>query len=355
MSWLTLKTEDRVHVDLIRTVGIVLVIIVHAAIEPHPIVETMDLTEVVRWFTVNTYDSLARSSVPLFVMISGALLLQPAKVEPIRVFLKKRTVRIGLPLIFWGAIYFVWRFLVNQEAFSPSIVVQGVLTGPYYHFWFLYMLFGLYLITPVLRVLTVHATRGIMRYFMVLLIFGTAVMPPRVLLSGVAFELKIFAITGWITYFLLGYYLLETRARTSILVGLWLTAVFSTNIGTYAVTSLAGGHRGLVFLDFLSVTVVLASSSLFLLLGKVSPIGLERRFPRGSKLIHFIGQSTLAIYLLHVIVLESLQKGYLGFQISVNTIHPIVEVPLITVLTLFICVGLVFLLKKVPVLKKLIG
>jgi len=54
-------------------------------------------------------------------------------------------------------------------------------------------------------------------------------------------------------------------------------------------------------------------------------------------------------------VLESLQKGYFGFQISVNTMNPIVEIPLITIVTLFICAGIVFLLKRIPFVKKVIG
>jgi hypothetical protein len=52
-----------------------------------------------------------------------------------------------------------------------------------------------------------------------------------------------------------------------------------------------------------------------------------------------------------VMVLESLQKGYLGFKISMNTLNPIVEIPLITMVTLFICFLIVFILKKIPVLK----
>ena len=54
-------------------------------------------------------------------------------------------------------------------------------------------------------------------------------------------------------------------------------------------------------------------------------------------------------------IFESFQKGYFGFQLSVNTINPIVEIPLITIITLFVCVGIVFLLKKVPILKKIVG
>jgi len=333
----------------------VLVIVVHAAIEPHPVVQVMDQAEVFRWFTVNTYDSLARSSVPLFVMLSGALLLQPSKVEPVRVFLRKRLVRLGLPFIFWGAAYFAWRFLVNHEALSASSIVQGVLTGPYYHFWFLYMLFGLYLITPVLRVVTAYAERKIIKYFLILWVFGTAIMPLLVLLSGFSVELKLFAVTGWIGYFLLGFYLVEPRVRSSRLYILFLSGFLLTIVGTYAVTALVGGHSGLFFLDYLSASVILASSSLFMLLSRIPPNAVETRFSRANGLIRLIGQNTLALYLLHVMVLESLQKGYFGFQISVNTMNPIVEIPLITIVTLFVSLGIVFLLKRIPFVKKVIG
>ena len=352
---MALKTEDRIPVDLIRTVAIVLVIVVHAAIEPHPVVQVMDHAEVFRWFTVNTYNSLARSSVPLFVMLSGALLLQPSKVEPIRVFLRKRAVRLGLPFIFWGAAYFAWRFLVNHEALSASSIIQGILTGPYYHFWFLYMLFGLYLITPVLRVVTAHAERKIIRYFLILWFFGTAIVPLLVLLIGFSVEFKLFVVTGWIGYFLLGYYLLETRVRSSTLGILFLTGFLLTIVGTYVVTALVGGESGLFFLDYLSASVILAAASLFMLLSRISPNAVETRFSRANGLIHLIGQNTLALYLLHVMVLESLQKGYFGFQISVNTMNPIVEIPLITVVTLFVSLVFIFLLKRIPVVQKVIG
>ena len=175
------------------------------------------------------------------------------------------------------------------------------------------------------------------------------------LLTDFSVELKLFAITGWIGYFVLGYYLVELRVRTSKLLFLWLTGFLLTIVCTYAVTALIGGHSSLFFLDYLSAPVFLAASSLFMLLRKFSPSNLEIRFPRSSKLIHFIGCNTLVIYLLHVMVLESIQKGYFGLHVSVNTMNPIVEIPLITVFTLFICLGIIFVLKRVPVVKKLIG
>ncbi|MDH7564825.1 MAG: acyltransferase family protein [Candidatus Bathyarchaeota archaeon] len=99
--------ELSLPVDLIRAYAMVLVLVLHAATEPVQIADLMSPEGVTLWWTTNIYDSIARPAVPLFVMLSGALLLQPAKLgEPLRVFFKKRLNRIGLPFLFWGAAYF---------------------------------------------------------------------------------------------------------------------------------------------------------------------------------------------------------------------------------------------------------
>ncbi len=62
-----------------------------------------------KWWAGNTYDSLVRSCVPLFLMIAGATLL--SKNEGISVFFKKRFIRIIPPLLFWSVFYLLWRKL----------------------------------------------------------------------------------------------------------------------------------------------------------------------------------------------------------------------------------------------------
>ena len=130
-------------VDLIRTVAIVGVILLHAANDLT--ISQMNLLEIFRWTTVDVYQSVGRIGVPLFLLLTGALLLQPSKLnEPIKVFFKKRLARIGLAFIFWGAVYFAWDFLVvhqiNSQPITTGSIVQGILTGPYYQFWYLYLL-----------------------------------------------------------------------------------------------------------------------------------------------------------------------------------------------------------------------
>jgi hypothetical protein len=58
---------------------------------------------------------------------------------------------------------------------------------------------------------------------------------------------------------------------------------------------------------------------------------------------------------MHIIILESFERGYFGFTLNFETLNPIIEIPLIAALTLFITLSLVLLMKKVPILKTLIG
>ena len=342
-------------VDLIRTIAIVLVILLHAALQPHPIVTQMNGAEEWRWWTVNIYNSIAQTCIPLFVLLSGALLLQPSKIEPIRVFFKKRLNRIALPFLFWGAAYFAWRYFVNNETLSLGTVLQGIQTGPYYHFWFLYMIFGLYLLTPVLRVLVAHSERKILTYLIGLWFVGTAIIPVIGLFGNYILDNKVFVIVGWVGYFLLGAYLLTVHVRKAVLYASLFAGFLMTAVGSYFMTLYVGGSNIFFFDNELGVSVIVASVALFLLLRDVSSTKLEDNAPRTNWLIHEIGQNTLPIYLFHVMVLESLERGFFGFTLSVNTFNPALGIPLITGITLFISLGIILLLKKTPFLKKAIG
>ena len=110
------------------------------------------------------------------------------------------------------------------------------------------------------------------------------------------------------------------------------------------------------FQEYLSPTLILASVMLFLLLTTLKPPENNEVSPsKSNKLLKVISQNTLPLFLFHVIVIESLQAGYFGFAINGNTINSIIGVPLMTVVTLFITLAIIVPLKKVPVLRRLIG
>lgn len=349
-----------VYVDLIRTIAIVGVLFVHASgrwLVTSQEMSQMSLLEGVRWAVVDVYQSVAVIGVPLFLMLTGALLLQPGKSESLSVFFKKRWTRVGLPFLFWSAAYFAWVFLVQNLPFEPIVIIQGMLIGVYTHFWYIYVLFGLYLLTPILRIFIAHADQTLVKYLIVLWVLGAAIMPFFALLSIFQLHSSVFTITGYVGYFVLGTYLSTVQMRRSTLSILMIIGIALTALGTCVLTATVGGTEVYFFQEYLSPTVILTSVMAFLLLLTIKPPSVQKEAGPSivNRLVKLISQNTLPIYLVHVMVLESLQNGYFGFAINRNTIDPIIEVPLLTVVVLFVSLAVIVLLKKVPYLKRLIG
>jgi surface polysaccharide O-acyltransferase-like enzyme len=343
--------------DLIRTLAIALVILLHASNN------TLQASSVSTpyWWTAVIYKSAALSCVPLFVMLSGALLLKGSKRdEPITVFLRKRLSRIGLAFAFWSAVYLVWSFYISQIPVTLVSVEQGILyglfSGAYYQFWFIYLIVGLYLITPIIRVLVSYGSLRIIRYLILLWFLGVAIVPIVQLVSGYILNSTVFVFGGWIGYFVLGKYLKTVKLRSAILYGLLILGFVWTIFGVWLMNYPFGAlQQNNFFFDYLTANVIVGSAALFMILMRFHRDwpGSNHRF--ASRVVQAISKNTLPIFLVHVIILESFERGFFGFRLSVATLNPIVEIPLITALTLVITLGLVLLMRKIPVLNKLIG
>jgi surface polysaccharide O-acyltransferase-like enzyme len=401
----------------------------HAAANQPTGPQTTNQVEVYRWWMVDIYQTLGRLGVPLFVMLTGALLLQPSKIEPVRAFFKKRWARIGLPFLFWGAIYLAWDYFADNLAITAGFIFQKILSGPYFQFWYLYMLVGLYLLTPILRLVVAQATPEIFKYFFIVWLLCAFIIPIPGIIGAFYIDGNLLTLPLWAGYFVLGVFLLSVKMRRRVLLGLVTFGVVLTVIGTYLIAITVGGQHMYYFQDYFSPTMILASAGLFVLLTSIkvpenktvvphpkikwllkrialiallallvyviiqllveNQLGTLQQAYLGftitgnttnailsvrlitvvalfvclgvivlnktSWLLKQISQSTLAIFLFHVIVLETLQRGYLDFVINDNVLNSIVEDPLITFVTLFICLGVILPLRKVPMIKRLIG
>lgn len=356
-----LDSSQRIGIpdDLIRTVAIALVLLLHASNEALQ----ASSVPVAYWWIAAVYKSLALSCVPLFVMLSGALLLQPAKLnEPIRVFLKKRLSRIGLAFAFWSGVYIAWSFytanppvLFTLENLGQSIV-RSLFSGAYYHFWFIYLIIGLYLITPFLRAVIAGGNWRILRYLILFWFAGVAVLPLAEFVSGQVLNGAVFLIGGFVGYFVLGTYLQRVKLRSAILYGLVIIGFVGTAFGIWLMNyPLSALGQNNYFFEYLTVFVVPGSAAVFLILLKFRPDWPGTNHKTASRVVQAISKNTLPIFLFHIIILESFERGFFGFKLSFATLNPIVEIPLLAALTFFITLGLVMLMRKVPILKKLIG
>ena len=345
--------------DLIRTLAIGLVVLLHASNEALQ----ASSVPVAYWWTAAVYKSLALTCVPLFVMLSGALLLQPAKLnEPIRVFLKKRLSRIGLAFAFWSGVFIAWSFYTANPPVQLTLenvgisVVRSLFSGAYYHFWFIYLIVGLYLITPFLRAVIVGGNWRILRYLILLWFAGVAVLPLAEFVSGQVLNGAVFLIGGFVGYFVLGAYLQRVKLRSNILYGLVIVGFVGTVFGIWLMTyPLSALMQNNYFFEYLTVFVVTGSAALFLVLLKFRSDWPGTNHATASRVVQAISKNTLPIFLFHIIILESFERGFFGFKLSFTTLNPIIEIPLLAALTFFITLGLILLMRKVPILKKLIG
>jgi len=191
----------------------------------------------------------------------------------------------------------------------------------------------------------------------ILWLLGVAIVPVFGLFTTYQLNSNVFVITGYAGFFVLGTYLLTVQARRSTLLTFTILAISLTAFLTYVLTATIGGTEMYFFQQYFSPTVILSSVIVFMLLLTIRPPSIQKENSpsNGNKLIKAISQNTLAIFLFHVMVLEYLENGYFGFAINRNTINPIIEVPLMTVIVLFVSLAIILLLKKVPYLKNVIG
>lgn len=145
-----MKQQRIASLDLIRTVAILLVIMQHAWSGMQ-----FDEPNVGAWSY--GYHALVVMGVPLFFMLSGALLLD-SQVTSIRHFLTKRFKRLLLPFFLWGTVVYIIAVAMHKypDVATPMAALRAYI--PYMlegrvnaSHWYIYVLIGLYLLTPFLQ------------------------------------------------------------------------------------------------------------------------------------------------------------------------------------------------------------
>jgi surface polysaccharide O-acyltransferase-like enzyme len=131
------------------------------------------------WWIANFIDAAGRWAVPIFIMLSGALLLDPSREQTPMQFYRRRLSRLGVAVVFWSAFFMLFAVYYTKWASTgwdtPGSIWKDLLAGaPYVHLHFVIRLGGLYLITPMLRVYVRHASLRL-RAQMVIGILGLAV------------------------------------------------------------------------------------------------------------------------------------------------------------------------------------
>lgn len=115
-----------------------------------------------RWSAASVFwGSLARFSVPVFLIISGFYMLGR---EYTAARLWKKALGLLVQMLLWSAAYYLFGLFRGTLQWSgPRELVRYLLTMPV-HLWYLYAAAALYVLTPLLYVFAQHASRQLYRY-----------------------------------------------------------------------------------------------------------------------------------------------------------------------------------------------
>ena len=118
---------------------------------------------------------------------------------------------------------------------------------------------------------------------------------------------------------MLGVYLQKVKVRTWILVLGAVLGLAGAVVGAYVTAAFVGERVITFFHESLSFNMIIASVSVFLLLIAIPPSRIQSRYGKVNRLICWISQNTLPIYLFHLMVLESLELGFFGLTLNQTT------------------------------------
>lgn len=230
--------------------------------------------------------------VNLFIMISGYLLLD--RTETVKEFFRKRFFSI-LPLfIIFNIIYIFF--------YNHSFITIKKISAP--HFWYIYMILGLYLLTPWLRKVLQYAEKE--TFYVVVLWFLCNVLNPYMqFFKFPKIPFSHFPITGFIGYYILGYYLKKYRYKLEkipfiCVIGVYITGFLISVLSTKYVL-VTTGNRISDFFDKNSLGTFFMSVSFFI-------FWIKFNFKNRNKVIRMISDSTYFAYLIHIIILHYVIK-----------------------------------------------
>ena len=193
------------YLDALRCAAAVLVIVLHAAT---PYQASTAAYGKPGWVLCLFLNPLCRCGVPLFLMISGRLLLGDPASADVAGFYKKRLPRLVIPLLFWSAVYYVATALYHGAPLSlGEFLAQLADSGTSYHMWYIYQLLGLYLLTPFLRCIVAQCTAKQLWVLLAVILFPTTVRPLLNTVLPIYLHLFGVLVEGYAGYYLLGYLL----------------------------------------------------------------------------------------------------------------------------------------------------
>lgn len=352
------KNVNRIiYLDILRIVSIFSVVMLHVSA---PFLISMENNGNGWWWAGNIFDSATRWCVPVLIIISGKLILGQHREEKIVVFLKKKLTRILIPLLSWSLIYFLWNNRLNLRI-DASLILEFIINAfeghISTHLWYLYMLTGLYLITPIVNPFIQESNKSNIKYFIVIWFVANGIFEFFGRLYGVKTGFYLHFFHWSIGYYILGFSLgredLGKIKKVTIYI-LGILGLISTFYGTYYLMILNNGIFQDDFYSYLAPNVILMAIGVFILF---QSIRWEKFVHSGGlleKIIQGFNKTSFGIYLIHPLVIDILRNGYMGINIGPMTFNYIIGIPVVSIIVFLLSYIIIWIIQRIPVIRRIV-
>lgn len=279
-------------------------------------------------------NALARTALPLFMMISGVLLLR----DRYQFNLKKKFSFILKNYILWSALYVLvdqaMRLYNGDVLLSPAEMVVSWVRGPY-HFWYLQMLLGFYLLMPLLARIKGLQTLSYATLLLFVIIYLYNPLAPHlpVCVQTFADQVILMNPSTMLFFFLLGAWLYRVPLRPKLALAASLAVLLGLGIRLYQLFSTPNYQASSAVQPFNSYSELLLAAGLFYLITY-----LCHHYQSGAS-IQYLSKCTLRIYIVSALVI-------FAFQVFIQpTWDALVPWPTLTILlwsiVVFLCSWLI--------------
>ena len=350
--------KRKIYLDILRIIATIAVIVIHVVAIPLLKQNVTSLN-----FSLYTIiDSLARFSVPVFFMMSGALFLKNKETNYKKLYFKnilRLFICLCIFFFFYSYIgtYFTTNKLLNINELKN--IIRSFLSGKLYiHLWFLYYIIGLYILSPLLNKLVINLKeKKDIYYYVILMIIFIGILPT---LS----EFKIFRhleflnnfnlgfFSGYISYFVLGYLLDNydfNKKEYQLINTLGILSILLISVGTIFLSIRYNSFTSILF-EYESFPVMLYSIFIFVTSKKL--FTKIEYTPKQEKQIIRLSSLTFGIYLIHLFFINMLLVYYDTPMNSLLNNYPLTTTIIITLLVFLLSLLYSKIISKIPILNK---
>ena len=286
------------HLDQMRVIACVMVIAIHVCNIYNRAFPDLSHVDYAIAALVN---AMSRISVPIFFMISGALMAgrTPDLQKSLRRFFKYLAITV-----FWCVFYWIWGRFYLQKSYD----FHDLLTVPTSkHLWYLYALLAIYLALPLIQTLIRGLSDKMLNYLLIL--FGISVFGGYLLdfiSVPIQYPIALIAENQYLGFFILGYVLYhrEIPVRTRTCGVLFTLSVLLVTVGTCWKSLAHNAHKD-VYFQYRNPLLVLAAACAFLIL---------LRLPKGTiprvweKFVRHVADNSFGIYIFHAVFLNCIDR-----------------------------------------------